>query len=109
MGKSVGKLKKTRLSYDGYGNLIEDEGLLDKRKYCQINYLELINKLSEKVLLEVGKYVCSTDYAVRFYKNKEHPKFYKNRASLEKAIRRSYGMGAFNHRETILDYLMELV
>lgn len=30
MGKSIGKLKKTTLNHDRYGNLIEDEELLKK-------------------------------------------------------------------------------
>lgn len=109
MGKSIGKLKKTTLNHDGYGNLIEDEELLKKRKYCQLNHIELISRLSDKTLIEIGKYVCGTDFVVRFYNNKQHPNFYKNRKLLEKAIRRSYAVGAFNHKETILDYLMDLV
>ena len=109
MGKSMGKLKKTALNYDGYGNLIEDEDSLEKRRYCHLNHIELIGRLSDKALLEIGKYVCATDFVVRFYNNKKHVSFYKNRALLEKAIRRSYGIGAFNHRDTILDYLMDLV
>lgn len=66
---------------------------------------EVINELPVKTLLRIGKRVCSTDYAVRFYNNKNHPQFYHNKEHLQQAIRRAWAVGAFEHREQILDIL----
>lgn len=64
---------------------------------------ELINELPIRTLLKIGRAVRSTDYAVRFYYKKEHPKFHLNKEALRKAIRREYGMG--NNHEKIIDIL----
>jgi hypothetical protein len=66
---------------------------------------EVINELSVKTLLRIGKRVCSTDYAVRFYYIKQHPKFHLNKEALRHAIRRAWAQGAFKHREQILGIL----
>ena len=86
-----------------------NDDIEEKRTYCGANYVELISQLSSETLIELGKLVCRTDYAVRFYNNKKHPNFYRNRELLEKAIRRTYAINAFNHREQIIDYLIELI
>jgi len=49
-----------------------------------------------------GERVCSTDFAVRFFNKKEHPKFYRNREALERAVRRAWASGAFDHRSQIV-------
>lgn len=66
---------------------------------------EVINDLPEEVLLKIGKRVCSTDYAVAHYNDDWHPKFYQNKETLQKAIRRCYTIGAFNHKEQIIDII----
>jgi len=66
---------------------------------------QVINELPVKTLLRIGKRVCSTDFAVRFYRNKRHPSFHLNKEALRHAIRRAWAQGAFNHREQILDIL----
>ena len=66
---------------------------------------ELINDLPVRTLLKIGKRVCSTDYAVRFYYNKQHPKFHLNKKALQHAVRRAWAVGAFNHKKQILDIL----
>lgn len=81
----------------------------EKRAYCCANHVELISKLDDKTLLELGRLVCGGDFAVRFYNNKKHPGFYKNRELLEKSIRRAYAVNAFNHREQIISYLLDLI
>ena len=58
-------------------------------------------------LLYVGRLVCSTDYAIRFFKNKNHPKFYKNEEAVRHAIRRAYSQGAFDHAKQIGDALFD--
>ena len=108
MGKSRGKLKRKIFNHDCWGNEIPEERIT-KREFVASNHRKVLSKVPDKVLLEIGGYVSKTDFAVRFYNNKKHPQFYKNRELLEKSIRRSYGMGAFNHRETIIDYLEDYV
>ena len=66
---------------------------------------ELIDELPVRTLLKIGKRVCSTDYAVRFYYNKQHPKFHLNKEALKHAIRRAWAVGAFNHQEQVIDIL----
>ena len=81
----------------------------EKRVYCGANHMELISNLDDKTLVELGKLVCRGDFAVRFYSNKKHRGFYKNRELLEKSVRRAYAVNAFNHREQIIDYLIDLI
>ena len=52
-------------------------------------------------LLEIGKRLCPTNFAVKYYYNKKHPEFYKNRVLLEKAIRKVWANDGFKHREFI--------
>lgn len=67
----------------------------------------VINDLPVKTLLRIGKRVCSSDYSVRFYYNTQHPKFHLNKETLKHAIRRTYTIGAFNHKEQIIDIVVE--
>ena len=67
--------------------------------------LEKINTLPIKTLMPVAKLVCGTDYAVRFYYNKNHPKFYRNKEAFRHALRRCFTIGAFEHRQTIIQRL----
>lgn len=108
MGKSVGKLRKPTLETGGYGNPITDKEKLKLRRYCQLNHQKLLSEAETYDLLEIGERVCRSDYVVKFYYNKNHPSFYKNRDFLEHAIKRSFAFGAFNHREIILDRLMDI-
>lgn len=67
------------------------------------NVLKSICNAPVTVLLKIGHVVAPTDYAVKFYYNKQHSMFYKNKEKLRKVIIRAFAMGAFNHREqTIL-------
>lgn len=81
----------------------------EKRAYCGVNHVELISKLYDKTLLKLGRLVCRGDFVVRFYNNKKHQGFYKNRELLEKSVRRAYTVNAFSHREQIIDYLIDLI
>jgi len=73
----------------------------------QNEFNALVSTLPDHVLLEIGKRTCSTDFAVRFYNDKNHKKFYKNRSELERAIRRMYTIGAFNHREIAVQIIQK--
>lgn len=39
--------------------------------------------------MELGKRGARSDFAVRFFHHKNHPKFYKNRPALLRAVRRA--------------------
>jgi len=56
----------------------------------QREFLCALNNLTDKELLVIGKRIAPTDYGVRFYNNKQHKKFFHNRETLLKAIRRGY-------------------
>jgi hypothetical protein len=83
-------------------------GMGQKRKHREPIPAEFtvwqIKRASSKSLLEIGRDVAGTDYAVRFYNNENHPKFYKNDDAVRKAINRAFAMGAFNHREQISEH-----
>lgn len=90
------------------GKKKEREKLLYKefRQKYEIESMErLIERLPVDVLLKVGKRVCSSDYVVRFYYNENHPKFHKNQSALRHALRRAWAMGAFNHREQMMNVI----
>ncbi len=71
-----------------------------------MDFIELTRRLPDKILLEVGKIIARTDYAVRFFKNKGHPKFYHNREALERAVRRGWHLSFFYSGERVADYLV---
>lgn len=70
-------------------------------KKHNIRFEEKVEELPVYVLLKIGKEIASTDFAVRFYHKKNHKKFYKNKRELLRTIRRSYAIGAFEHREQV--------
>ena len=55
--------------------------------------------------LEKKKKWNDTDYAVRFYYNKHHPKFYRNQEAFRHALRRCVVFNAFDHKETLIRML----
>lgn len=71
-----------------------------------MDFIELTRRLPDKILLEVGKLIASTDYAVQFFKNKRHPKFYHNRETLERAVRRGWALSFFYSGERVANYLV---
>lgn len=64
---------------------------------------ELLRKgdIPVKWLLKAGRASSSSDYAVKYYYNKKHPKFYKQKRELLRSVRRAWHENAFNHRERI--------
>ncbi|MBT9148134.1 MAG: hypothetical protein DDT32_01904 [Syntrophomonadaceae bacterium] len=71
----------------------------ENKIYTYLEFLEKTKTCTIKCLLEIGNRICFTDFAVRFYNNKQHPQFYRQRDKVEKAIRRAYHQNAFNHRQ----------
>lgn len=67
--------------------------------------LEAINTYPIDDILRAGKLVCQTDYAIRFFHNKAHTKFYKNEDAVRSALRRAVTVGAFEHRSQVIKEL----
>lgn len=60
-------------------------------------------------LLRLGGIAAPTDYAVRYYRNGRHPKFYQRREVLEKAVRRALSRPTFPDREArVIDMVDEV-
>lgn len=68
---------------------------------------KLLDAIPVNTLHQIAKRSGSTDYAVRFFNNKQHPKFYRNRETLSKAIRReaANGMNGEKVEHSIVDWL----
>ena len=81
--------------------------MLSKRKLEQLQLpsSKVFNELPTYILLKMGHAVCNCDFIIQFYYNKRHKIFYKKRNLLEKSIRKTWEIGAFNHRERILKIL----
>lgn len=78
-------------------------------KYYEHEFPKLMELLTDKELLEIGRKVCSTDFAVRFYHKKYHPKFYKNRSALLHAVRRAFAVNFPEKKQYIREKVTELV
>lgn len=79
----------------------------EKIKHFNKPVEDLINELSDEELLNIGVVVCSSDFAVAHYNHRWHPKFYHKKEELAHAVRRAWVIGAFNHRERIVDMIEE--
>lgn len=64
-----------------------------------ISFEKAVEVAPIECLLKIGKAIASTDYAVRYFHNKNHPKFYLNKRELLRSVRKSYSTGAFEHRK----------
>jgi len=71
-----------------------------------MDFVELTKHLPDKTLLEVGKLIANTDYAVRFFKNERHSKFYQNREMLEKSVRHGWAFSNSFGGKRVVDYLV---
>lgn len=78
---------------------------LEFRNMTGTGFSDFTHHASIAVLLVIGKLIASTDYAVRFYYNKNHPKFHTNRQSLEGAVRHAWDQGAFDHRKQVIELI----
>lgn len=66
----------------------------------------LINEANIKTLYKIGKAVCPSSYAVKYYYNKRHPKFHCNVDELKHCIRREASINHFNKAEIIREMLL---
>jgi len=67
--------------------------------------IEIINNAEVEKLIEAGKRIGSTDYAVRFFYSAKHPKFYMNEEALRHALRREATQNAFGRADIIREVL----
>ncbi len=103
MGKSMGKLTEPQAA------LVRKLVKYLEAHGQKMTFEEFLGSLSDEVLLEIGRRVASTDFAVRFYNNPKHPKFHQNSRELVRAVRRAWAVGAFDHREQILDAIKPIL
>lgn len=91
------------------GRLKDDERLTRTSlvEIFEMDLVELTKHLTIKHLLALGRIGAATDYAVRFYYNKQHPKFHKNRAALETAVRRAWSTSFRFYGERMARYLLQ--
>lgn len=76
---------------------------LEFRNMVGMDFNDFTRPAPVTALLAIGKRIASTDFAVRFYYNKQHPDFHTNREALEKAVRRAWAQGAFEHRRQVIE------
>ncbi len=53
------------------------------------SHLKIVDQLCDDELLILGEIAAPTDFAVRYYRMENHPKFFKNRPVLLKTIKRA--------------------
>ncbi len=87
---------------------MKTRGELNKaiREVFGMDFVELTKRLPDKTLLELGELIGSTDYAVRFFNNEGHPKFYHNRETLEKAVRKEWSTSFIDRAERMAEHLL---
>ena len=73
---------------------------------CVGRICEVLDELSDDELLKLGKIFALTDLAVKFFKSKHHPKFYKNRDELIRAIRRNQGHTFYDLHDRLARYFV---
>ena len=69
------------------------------------HFIEATKKMKTKTLLAIGERIAPTDHVVAYYNHYNHN---NKRMVLEKAIRRAYGIGAFDHVEQAREILESL-
>lgn len=86
---------------------IVNAGLNERISAVGVSMSRVFEKLTVPVLLDIGKIIASGDYAVMYYKNKQHPQFYHNKETLIKAIQRAYNSDycSVDKRARVIDML----
>jgi hypothetical protein len=64
--------------------------------------IDAVNFSTYNVLLEIGRTVAPSEYAVRFYDDSKQPRFYKNEERLRDTIQRVISISSFNHWEQVV-------
>ncbi|MCT8976743.1 hypothetical protein N4T77_09040 [Clostridium sp. CX1] len=67
--------------------------------------IDTVNSSTNNVLLEIGRAVAPGEYAVRFYNDREQPRFYKNEERLRYTVQKAILISSFNHWREVIDIL----
>ena len=67
--------------------------------------IETVNSSTETVLLEIGRAVATKEYAVRFFNDREHPRFYKNEERLLYTVQKAILISSFKQWDDVIDIL----
>jgi hypothetical protein len=67
--------------------------------------IDTTNSSINSVLLEISRAVAPGEYAVRFYNDREQPRFYKNEERLRYTVQKAISVSSFNHWEEVVDIL----
>jgi hypothetical protein len=73
------------------------------------NFPALLAQLTDAQLLELGKRGARTDFAVRFFHDQRHPKFYRHRPSLLRAARRATEVNFPDTKAAMRQRVMEML
>lgn len=73
------------------------------------NFPALLAQLTDAQLLELGKRGASTDFAVRFFHDRHHPKFYHHRPSLLCAVRRAMAVNFPDTKAAMRQRVLEML
>lgn len=81
-------------------------GLNERISAVGVSISKVLEKLHVPVLLEIGKIIAASDFAVMYYKNKQHPAFYHNKESLIKAVQKAYNKNcSIDRKAQVIDLL----
>ena len=64
--------------------------------------IDTINSSTNNVLLEIARAVAPDEYAVRFYNDREQPRFYKNVERLLYTVQKAIFISSFNRWEQVV-------
>ncbi|MCB2288490.1 hypothetical protein LGK97_01745 [Clostridium sp. CS001] len=67
--------------------------------------IDTVNSTTDNVLLEIGRAVASKEYAVRFFNDREQPKFYKNEVRLLYTVQKAILISSFKQWDDVIDIL----
>ena len=64
--------------------------------------IDTVNSSADTVLLEIGRAVATKEYAVRFFNDREHPRFYKNEERLLYTVQKAILISSFKQWEDVI-------
>ena len=67
--------------------------------------IDTVNFSTDTVLLEIGRAFATKEYAVRFFNEREHPRFYKNEERLLYTVQKAILISSFKQWDEVIDIL----
>lgn len=92
---------------DALGTSQERDPFREIRDIYDEPFESLVSKLSDDILLKIGRSVCPINFAVHFYKNENFPKYYENRQGLVRAVMSAWSHGGLKQRVRVADVLLQ--